>query len=171
MNRAFEDALAEAQKLTHDGHHADAMIICNELIDLNPDKYQAFELRSSIYRKLNDFSASVLDIDKVIALIPDSAAPHFRKGRYLTTMGRLNEAVEAFTKAIELDNGYFGETLYFYRAEVLLQLRDYKGALYDCQYVAPNYTERCFNGQPSRTRGDIEREAELGLSATRSKQT
>ena len=163
MDEECVGSLTRARALLQRGQYGDALAICNRIVGSHPDEYEAYELRSSIHRGMDNLEASIADIDRVILLVPNSAAPHFRKGRYLGLMSRYAEAVPEFTRAIELDVGYFGETILFHRAEALLQSRDYEGALRDCQRLNPDHTERHFYGYSQRGREDIEREAKALL--------
>ena len=76
-------------------------------------------------------------------------------------------AAEDFSKALELDDGYFGDTLLFYRAEALLRCNDYEGALKDCKAMKANHVEHFFLGYQKRDRNDIANDASAGLSRAR----
>lgn len=73
-------------------------------------------------------------------------------------------AVEDFSKALENDSGYFGDSLLFYRAEALLRCKDYKGALRDCKAMKSDHVEHFFLNYKKRDRNDIANDASVGLS-------
>ena len=142
----------------------EALQLCDRQVREYPNEYHAYELRSSIHRRMRDYPRAIEDLNRVIELEPKSAAPHFRKARYLMSINHYNEAVPELSKALELDDGYFGDTILFYRAEALLRCSDYFGALRDCKAMKENYSEPYFLGRGTRSRGDIETEAKVRLS-------
>lgn len=148
--------LKSAESLSIKGLNSDALELCNRVISRSQENYEAYELRSSIFRKLGDLNNAVEDIGRVIQLMPKNASPYFRRGRYLLKLGENKAAILDFTKAIELDNGYFGEALRFYRAEALLRCNDFEGAIRDCEAMANNYSVSYFDGYGQRSRDDIE---------------
>lgn len=159
--------LRTAEALFKSRNYSEALDLCTKILSSNPNLYEAFELRSSIRRQMGDTAGAIGDLDEVIRLMPDSSAPHFRKGRYLLSSGRPEDAVREFTKAESLDRGYFGETILFYRAEAQLRSRNYIGAIEDCDRVSKDFFERHFFGYDLRTVAEIRADALSKLDKAR----
>lgn len=158
-----DNIIKAAETLFKNGAYTEALDLCTELLKASPDSYQAFELRSSIRHRLGDTVGAIDDIDEILRLMPQSSAPHFRKGRYLLASGQPEEAISEFTKAEKLDNGYFGESIFFYRAEAQLRSGDYLGAINDCDKVSKGFFERDFFGYKRRTVDEIRSDARSRL--------
>jgi tetratricopeptide (TPR) repeat protein len=105
MAREFDANLESVKRLTGSGAHQQALRLLDRMVETFPERYEAYELRSSVNRKMGNLEASIGDLDHVIRLMPNSATPHFRKGRYLCAMHLFGDAAHAFTKSIELDSG------------------------------------------------------------------
>ena len=163
MDHALEKELEYIEGLSKRGLHEDAFGLCQKLLDAYPNFYKIYEVRSSIFRRIGDFERAIEDIDQVLRLAPSTAAPYFRKGRYLMLLERYRDAAVEFTNAIKFDNGYFGDTLLFYRAEALLRVGSYEKCLKDCRGMRSNYSESSFFGHRTRTRTEIENDALAGL--------
>lgn len=85
---------------------------------------------NSGFIKLNqgDYEEAIADFDLVISISPTDKA-YFYKGRALLGMNRLEDAVEQFTNAINLNNQFF--YAFNNRGNVRFQLGDYQGAIDD----------------------------------------
>lgn len=163
MPEIVEVRLKNADRLHLSGQHHEALEICNGVVAEFPDNYLGYEQRSVVFRSLGDLRRAISDISTVVDLLPSSASPRFRRARFLIEQGDCEAAIEDLSRAVELDNGYFGETLLFYRAEAKLRIFDFMGALTDAGKIDAAYCERYFFGHASRTPADIISAAELGM--------
>lgn len=159
MNEAGRKTLTAAKQLSKEDALLEALELCNQLIENQPNSYEGYELRSSIFRRLGDLDKALWDLDHVIELLPTSAAPHFRKGRYLMMLSRCGDAAKEFSEAEALDDGYFGDVIFFYRAEAFLRMGEYDKCLQDCRSMRSDYSEHNFFGHRDRSRIEIERDA------------
>lgn len=93
--------------------------------------------------RIKDYEGALLDFDIAIGLEPNSNANFYNnKGVVLGKVGRKNEAIEFFKKAIEMDNK--NSHFYFNRAESYGYFRKYKLAIKDYKkalQINPNDTE------------------------------
>ena len=119
----------------------DALKLCNVLMEEQNESYELFELRSSVFARLNQTEAAIEDLDRVIELMPNNSAPHFRKARYLMKVERNNEAVYHLSEAENMDNGYFGETIFFIRAIAHLRQKKYDDALNDVNKISNDFDQ------------------------------
>jgi tetratricopeptide (TPR) repeat protein len=155
LNNSHKNKLCLAENLAEQGRYDQALQLLGVVVNDFPDCYAAYEARSVIYYQQKELKLSILDISKVIELNPDSAAPLFRRGRYYLSADDPASAEKDFSRAIEKDNGYFGQTLRFYRAEARLRLGDLRGARRDCADVNSDYFEMYFFGHKKRSVSDI----------------
>lgn len=117
--------------------------------------YEVYELRSELFKSLGNYEEAFTNIDQVIAMQPNAAAPHFRKARWQLEIGFFKEAVDCLNRALELDNGYFNETAHFLRAEAFLRLGEYKKALNDCEKLPETFVLRHIVGYDVRTKAQL----------------
>jgi serine/threonine protein kinase/tetratricopeptide (TPR) repeat protein len=78
---------------------------------------------------LNQFETAITDLDNAIAVSPDVADLHVIKGFALCSLNRHQEAIDAYTRAIELEDDYL--MAYFLRANSQVTIQDMLGATAD----------------------------------------
>lgn len=154
--------LLRAKELSRNGNYQEALNICSKFIEENFECYEGYEARSAIYFRQGSHDEALADIAKVIELVPNKPSPYFRRGRWRIKIGDNAGAAADFSKVIELDDGYFGETAYFYRAEAYLRCKEYDKAIEDCEKVSGDFCEVHFYGYERRTTQDIIENAKKG---------
>lgn len=90
-------ALQEMQK------YEDAIKYYKKCIEYNDQYVDAYANLSYIYSKTGDLKASILYANKALLINKDYAYAHYRKAWALQEEGKFEEAVDGYSKAIELD--------------------------------------------------------------------
>lgn len=155
MIGAVLDTLRQAERMSKEGFFEDALELCNKFINEHPNSHEAYETRSSVFRRENKLDQAIADACEVIKLKPNSPAPYFRRGCLKMSLGDNESAIEDFSNTITLDNGYFGDAAFFYRAEAYLRCAQYQKAIEDCAMIKSDYFEMYFYGHHRRSKLDI----------------
>merc|ERR1711872_1146742 len=110
--------LADAEKLKGNecfksGDWANAVKFYTEAIKRNPKDAKIYSNRAACYTKLNAFDLTIKDCDTSISMDPTFVKAYLRKANVLKAMGQAKNAMEVYSKAMELDpnsdeakNGY-----------------------------------------------------------------
>merc|ERR1712025_829497 len=110
--------LADAEKLKGNdcfkkGEWANAVKFYSEAIKRNPKDAKIYSNRAACYTKLNAFDLTIKDCDTSISMDPTFVKAYLRKANVLKAMGQAKNAMEVYSKAMELDpnsdeakNGY-----------------------------------------------------------------
>jgi len=110
--------LAEEEKLKGNecfkkGEWANAVKFYTEAIKRNPQDAKIYSNRAACYTKLTAFDLSIKDCDTSISMDPNFVKAYLRKANVLKAMGQTKNAMEVYSKAMELDpnsdeakNGY-----------------------------------------------------------------
>merc|ERR1712013_94165 len=110
--------LAEQEKLKGNdcfkkGEWANAVKFYSEAIKRNPKDAKIYSNRAACYTKLNAFDLTIKDCDTSISMDPTFVKAYLRKANVLKAMGQAKNAMEVYSKAMELDpnsdeakNGY-----------------------------------------------------------------
>ena len=110
--------LADQEKLKGNeffkaGDWANAVKHYTEALKRNPNDHKIYSNRAACYTKLNAFDLVLKDCDASIAIEPSFVKAYLRKGNVLKAMGQTQKAMDAYSKAMELDpnsdeakNGY-----------------------------------------------------------------
>ncbi|XP_037072255.1 stress-induced-phosphoprotein 1-like [Pollicipes pollicipes] len=108
-----EEERERGNELFKKGNYPEAIKAYTEAIKRNPDNAKTYSNRAACYTKLASFDLGLKDCDACIKLDPTFIKGHIRKGTLLKGMHQFDRAMEAFQKAIELDennqeaiNGY-----------------------------------------------------------------
>ena len=100
----MSDHLARGQLLRHQGRHSEAEACLRQAIAAEPDDVTAYTELAQCLVEQEGRKLDALDtIDRAIALVPDDAYVHARRGLILTRLDRDKEALEAANRAIGLD--------------------------------------------------------------------
>lgn len=102
-------------------------------IELNPT-YFAYSFRADAYFGLRDYPIALSDYNKLVELQPNSFLSYIGRGSALFAMGDEQAALADYTKAIALApvNHKLVPVLHHGRGMLLLNARDYRGAIADC---------------------------------------
>jgi tetratricopeptide (TPR) repeat protein len=135
--------------------YAEALAACGVYIAANPEDPDGYRQRAYLHSGEENFAAAVDDLDRVVALEPNHPASHFTRGRIRLRGGDAAAAAEDFTRAAELDDGWYGPAVYLFRAECFCQLGRYDEALADCARVPDNYKMPGFRMQPDGSKHHV----------------
>ncbi len=95
--------------------YAEAAEYAKKAIDIDPGFKVAYNQLAYAYHKLGDVGAALKAIDRYIELAPDEANPYDSKGDICMGNGMLDEAIDAFEKALAIKPD-------FYRSMILLEM-------------------------------------------------
>merc|ERR1711884_779295 len=114
----IDPSLADAEKLKgnerfKNGDWAAAVKHYTEALKRNPKDAKIYSNRAACYTKLNAFDLTIKDCDTSISMDPTFVKAYLRKANVLKAMGQAKNAMEVYSKAMELDpnsdeakNGY-----------------------------------------------------------------
>jgi len=117
----------------------EALKICNSALLIFPNSFEIYQKRSEVFYSKGSYDSAFNDLDQVIKLAPEEAAPFFRRGRWKLKVGDCEGSIKDFSIAIDLDSGYFGESAFYFRALAYYNCQDYEKALLDCEKVREDF--------------------------------
>ncbi|MBT28924.1 MAG: hypothetical protein CMO01_04610 [Thalassobius sp.] len=131
--------MERAEENMRNGNYAAALEDANTLISLLPSRTSLYDFRARVYRNLQRFEDAVKDYDQIIKMEVLAAAAsksevssvgiYIDKGFCLSRLGKHQQAIDAYNKALEVspDNAI----AYNYRGWSYFQLNDHEKALDD----------------------------------------
>lgn len=126
-------ALVKADK------YDEALSLIDSLLAIPPENPWLWRIRSYVNTTSGNNEDALADIDKAIASQLEETDFYFTRGRVLFEIGRFADAVNNFTKVIEISlsdkNDYYLEAAYLHRADAYIRLGDFKLAKSDCQHI------------------------------------
>jgi len=93
----YNSALQKAESLNPDS----AIILFSQAIELEPEFAKAYYNRSAARLANSDLSGALMDIDRYLALADTASKGYFTRADILAELGREEDAVDAYAKAIE----------------------------------------------------------------------
>jgi tetratricopeptide (TPR) repeat protein len=135
MGSTLEESIAEAKKKARNHDVQGAMVVSNQLLSEYPDLLEVWMLRGYLHELNKEYEQAKADITRAIEL--NELEPHlfYSRGRFAYQLGELREAVQDFSKGLDLckyhASDYYYDELLFWRAATLLKLGDKKGSLND----------------------------------------
>jgi predicted O-linked N-acetylglucosamine transferase (SPINDLY family) len=99
---ALQAKLHQGLALHRQGKLADAERCYGEVLQRQPDNFEALHLLGVIARQTRRPAEALASYDKAIALKPDHAVAHYNRGNALTDLKRPAEALASYDKAIAL---------------------------------------------------------------------
>lgn len=96
------DYKAKGNAAFKSANYKDAITWYTKALELDKTEETLYSNRAAAYSSIGDHKAALADADKTIELKPKWVKGYFRKGMALHKLGRFEEAVEAFTKALEV---------------------------------------------------------------------
>lgn len=145
----YEDSLADYQKYL--GRRKPAPAIAEELVPVYLGAYR--------------YEAAQKQVSALLAAGNDTADVHFWQGRVLSGQNRLDEAVSAYSKAINRDEGY--AQAYRYRAGAFKDMGDYPAALEDYTVLLKLQPEAAFYNRRGLVREEMKQFKEAAEDYTR----
>ena len=103
MSRQSAERFQEAQRLLQGGEAAPAEAICADVLNGQPNDANFLCLSARALVKLGRYEDADERIERATALYPSFARPHEARGELLAAQGLVQDAVDAFRKALELD--------------------------------------------------------------------
>ncbi len=95
-----EEGLRHARQLLQSGRFADAIDVCNGILDQETDHRDALYALAVAQRFSNDVAASLATLDHLIGLAPSYGRAWQERGHCLRDLGRNEEAFAAYQSAI-----------------------------------------------------------------------
>lgn len=76
-----------------------------EAIGLDPKNHVLYSNRSAAHAKAGNYAAALEDANQTVSINPSWSKGYSRKGSALAYLGKLNDAVAAYEKGLELEPG------------------------------------------------------------------
>jgi tetratricopeptide (TPR) repeat protein len=138
----FQQALA----LHQHGDLARAQVIYQEILDIQPQNFDALHLLGVIAGQTKDFARAVELIGEAIEIDPCNAAAYCNRGAALRELTQLDAALASYDRAIALKADY--AVAHYNRGNVLRELDRMDAALASYDHaiaVKPSYAEALYN--------------------------
>lgn len=119
--------LAVALKLHGQGKLAAAEPIYKEVLELDPDNFEALQLLGALNGQRKQYAAAIEYLDRALQLRSDRPEVHNNRGNALKELKRLDESLASYDKALALDPDYADAHLN--RGNALRELRRHEEAL------------------------------------------
>jgi protein O-GlcNAc transferase len=100
------EMLDRARAVDQQGRHADALAICQEVLEGQPDHLDTLFLAAQIAARSGDSDRALRLYRKVLDLKPDHAPAHYKCGNLLRNRDQMEAALASYDMAIALDPGY-----------------------------------------------------------------
>ncbi|GAA0157068.1 hypothetical protein LIER_14412 [Lithospermum erythrorhizon] len=98
-----EEAKAKGNAAFAAGNFQEAIQHFTEAINLSPSNHVLYSNRSASYASLSQYSQALTDAQKTVDLKPDWAKGYSRLGSAFFGLNRINDAVQAYKKGLEID--------------------------------------------------------------------
>ena len=134
-----------------------AIVECTKAVENNPAYAHAYELRASLYQKMQNYEFALSDATKAIEEISSPiASPYLLRGAILREMGDIEGAISNYTKAIEINPLSRRNRFDFYSdiGKYDLALADIEIMIKENPSVESNYS--VLKGVTLRKSGDLE---------------
>ncbi len=122
----------QAQSVEASGNYDEAVKLFGQVIDREPDFWQAYYKRGEAYSIQEKYELAVEDYSHVIDLQPDFALAYVARGVAYEQIDDHSHALDDSNKAIEL--GTSDDYVYFNRGQAHLGLLDFEKAIADFTY-------------------------------------
>ena len=159
--------LKSAYDLARKSQYDQALEICDWLIEEKTTEVAGYRERAAIKEHMDDLDGAIGDLKEVISRFDKEPADFHALGLLLLQSGATTEAIEAFGQAIslgeELENHYYTDSSYLFRAEARLKLNDPEEALVDVERLPDGY-KAYVPGSGMRSKEDIATQANAALA-------
>jgi tetratricopeptide (TPR) repeat protein len=125
-----QDMLQEAKNLMKKGKYAEAISILEGL----DEQAEVLNAKGAAFLELGQNGKALDCLERAIAASPSDYRPYYNKGNVLRRMERFNDALEFYTKALEINSGEY--EIFLNRALVLASLGRKVEAAVDFQSAA-----------------------------------
>lgn len=100
--------MQQMRALHREGRLDDARVLCEELLQEDPGRFEALSLLALISAQQGDFERAIVSYGRVIAVKPDFADAYSNRGASFAALNRPNEALMNFDQAISIDSAHVG---------------------------------------------------------------
>jgi tetratricopeptide (TPR) repeat protein len=139
MSPDLDSLIAKADALAKEGRYEDAMSLATDMLESHPNEMKLLSLRAYLHACKHDLEQAIIDLTQAIRINPMEPVLFYDRGRYESKLGHFQSAVDDFGRGLELcdhyRNDYYRESLYFFRAEALVELGRKHEALQDLSHV------------------------------------
>lgn len=111
----------KAQIMIASKRYTEALIMCNSLIETNPDVFEGYHYKFAVLCEMGNFEEAGAVLDRALTLFPEDDAFFYDKARLLHAQGRLEEALDIIDNKLAF-NDENRTSLTAFKAEVLLAL-------------------------------------------------
>ncbi|WP_053971143.1 hypothetical protein [Mangrovimonas sp. ST2L15] len=116
----------------NDGNYNQALSVCNDYINSNPNDEEAYTFRAMVYIELHEIKKAIKDYDIVLSLNPKYGYYYYQRGYWKFYLKDVIGAMEDFSKAIVYGKDHFDYCHFiYYRAECKKALNDKYGMIQD----------------------------------------
>lgn len=141
----------ELEALTQKAHEharreefAQALVICQHLILHDATRLAGYRERAEVWQNMKQDDLALSDLREAIAIGSKEPVDYYNLGIALLKRREAREAVEAFSKAIEIGTAqkfqYYTQSSRFHRAAALISLGMAEEALADCDEIEAGYS-------------------------------
>lgn len=131
--------LSGVRKLADSGRFNEALELCTEIINREPESSAGYHCAAKLYARMGDYAAAVTQIDLALERNIYEPALHFARGRWNLCLRRYAAARDDFSRALVVEEqygrGYYVEMSFFFRAVAHKALGDLPSAVDDCAHV------------------------------------
>ncbi|NJD25847.1 MAG: tetratricopeptide repeat protein [Betaproteobacteria bacterium] len=146
LAQCCEARIREALVLHQQGRLDEADAIYQEVLQRDPDNFDAIQLRGTLAAQKGDYACALEYFQRVLAIKPDFAEVHCNRGNALKELKRFDEALASYDRAIAIKSGY--ADAHNNRGLALHELKRFDEALasYDRAIaIRPGYADACNN--------------------------
>ena len=129
----IETLLKQGAELHTQKKYAEAIVVFDEAINLDPGLSEAWRQRGMAKRELKDYRSAITDFTRAIELNPNNSQAFSGRGIARERNNDVAGALADYTRAIQLNPRY--ENAYSYRGHLRIEQKDYSGAKADYDEV------------------------------------
>lgn len=101
-----ESLYKKAYKLFNQGEYQESLEFCNQLLEIDDNIVEAWNLKGAVLEKLMLFNEALTSYDRALDLDPDFHHAWSNKGNVLKERNMDDDAIKCYNKALELDPSY-----------------------------------------------------------------
>lgn len=140
----LEALTQRAHEHTRREEFAQALAICQHLILHKATRLAGYRERAEVWQSMNEPELALADLREAIAIGSQEPVDYYNLGIALLKQRDAREAVQAFTKAMEIGAAckfhYYTPSSRFHRAAALISLSMAEEALADCDKIEDGYS-------------------------------
>lgn len=136
-----------AQEQYNRGRYLEALESINKAIKLVPDDYTNYYMRAHIYLAAGEPEESIADLDQVLEINPYFTDARNTIGVVYATLGRTEDALAAFEKALSDPKYLYKQKIYYNRGDLYYDQGDFERAMEEYRRalaVEPDYARAHF---------------------------